>query len=72
MEPYVNFAIRLDVTWCLTCPLLSPQPRVSRIMSRRIRWAAQLDWIESKYIKRLFNFGSQAHSSELGVNGSIR
>ena len=57
VDPCVHSAIRLDIAWCLTCLLLSPQPRVSRITSRRIRWAAQVDWIENKemHIKPLFN-----------------
>ena len=53
VEPYVNFAILLDITWCLTFPLLSRQLRVSRIISRRLSWAAQVNWIRSKDIKYL-------------------
>ena len=60
VEPYVYSAICLYITWCLTCLLFSPQPRVSKVMSRRIRWVAQVDWIENKemQIKHLFNLAS--------------
>ena len=34
VEPNVHFAIRLDIALCLTCLLLSPQPRDSRINVR--------------------------------------